>query len=71
MSGVAILSALTFTIYTLELAALVGKSKSSVNETFQKMQWAAFAPIAADGGRLCELIPCRAQQPDELCHWTI
>jgi hypothetical protein len=38
MFGVAILSASTLVINTLALAALVGKSKSSVNETLQKMQ---------------------------------
>jgi hypothetical protein len=34
------------------------------------MQWTASAPTD-DAGRLCELIPCLAQQPDEFCHWTI
>jgi hypothetical protein len=71
MCGVAILSAPTLVINTLALAALVSKSKSSVNETLQKMQWAASAPTAADAGSLCELIACLAQQPDEPRHWTI
>jgi hypothetical protein len=68
---VAILSASTLTINTLALAVLVGKNKSLVKETLQNMQWAASAPTAPDTGRLCELIPCLAHQPDELCHWTI
>jgi hypothetical protein len=71
MCGVAILSASTLAMNTLALAAFVGKSKSSVNETLQKMQCAASAPTAANIRRLCELIPCLAQQPDELRHWTI
>jgi hypothetical protein len=52
MCGVAILSASTLTINALALVALVGKNKSSVNETVQKMQWAASAPTAADARRL-------------------
>jgi uncharacterized membrane protein YcjF (UPF0283 family) len=71
MCGVAILSASTLAINALAPVALVGKSKSSVNESFQKMQWAGSAPTAADAITLCELIPCLAQQPDELRHWTI
>jgi hypothetical protein len=71
MCGVTILSGSTLTINALPLVALVGKCKSPVNETLQKMQWAASAPAAADSRRLCELIPCLAQQPDKLRHWTI
>jgi hypothetical protein len=48
MCGAAILSTSTLAVNTLALAALVGKGKSSVNETLQKMQWKAFAPTAAD-----------------------
>jgi hypothetical protein len=68
MCGVTILSASTRTINALALVALVGKSKSSVNGTLQRIQWAASAPTAADTRGLCELIPCLAQQPDELRH---
>jgi hypothetical protein len=35
------------------------------------MQWTACERSAADAARLTELIPCLAQRPDELHHWTI
>jgi hypothetical protein len=71
MCGVTILSASTLIINALALVALVGKNKSSVNKTLQKIQWAASAQIAVDARRLCELIPCLAQQPNKLRHRTI
>jgi hypothetical protein len=45
MCAVAMLSASTLATNTLALVGLVGKSKSSVDETLQKIQWAASAPM--------------------------
>jgi predicted HNH restriction endonuclease len=68
---VALLDASTITINSPAVATVVGKSKSSVNGTLQKMQWTAGERSAADRARLTELISCLAQRPDELRHWTI
>jgi hypothetical protein len=69
--GVGILDPFTIALNPMRLGHLIGKSKSSINGSFQKMRYSAAIMTNADTSRLQILFPCLKQWPDEFRHWTI
>ena len=58
-------------VFVKFLAFLLCRSKSSVNDLFNKLNFGTVPPLSQDGQMMRDLFPALNNDPQELRHWTV